>query len=162
MYLYFFIHSQSHPKESLNPQVLCTCWSFPSHTALCSIWIGGTETHEDSSQGASSEFLRNSPRQGEPCHPPLGKIGGGPQHVFPQDTVIPSSKGPARTWKIQPTFYRSKTTNKQKSTPLSGDAVNVPGESSGALCGLLRFLLLFTIQLNVDVCMEMSLHPSQS
>ena len=113
MYLYFFIHSQSHPKESLNPQVLCTCWSFPSHTALCSIWIGGTETHEDSSQGASSEFLRNSPRQGEPCHPPLGKIGGGPQHVFPQDTVIPSSKGPARTWKIQPTFYRSKTTNKQ-------------------------------------------------
>lgn len=25
-------------------------------------------------------------------------------------------------------------TNKQKSTPLSGDAVNVPGESSGALC----------------------------
>lgn len=53
-------------------------------------------------------------------------------------------------------------TNKQKSTPLSGDAVNVPGESSGALCGLLRFLLLFTIQLNVDVCMEMSLHPSQS
>lgn len=82
--------------------------------------------------------------------------------MFPQDTVIPSSKGPARTWKIQPTFYRSKTTNKQKSTPLSGDAVNVPGESSGALCGLLRFLLLFTIQLNVDVCMEMSLHPSQS
>ena len=51
--------------------------------------------------------------------------------------------------------------NKQKSTPLSGDAADVPGKSSGAPCGLLRLPPLFTIWLNVDVCMEMSLHPSQ-
>ena len=124
--IYTFLFTVSLIPKSLNPQVLCTCWSFLSHTALCSVWIGGTETHEDSSQGACSEFFRNSPRQGCPTRyfgtmsPSIGNnkrscttrtLPGRCHSIF---------KGPARTWKIQPTFSRSKTkqTNKNPAPSL--------------------------------------------
>ena len=151
----------------MNPQVLCTCWSFPSHTALCSVWIGGTETHDDSPQGASSEFLRNSHRQGCPTRylgtmsPSIGNNRRSCTTRVPPGRCHSIFKKSC-TYLENPTyFFQVKNLNKQKSTPLSGDAADVPGESSGAPCGLLRLPPLFTIWLNVDVCMEMSLHPSQ-
>lgn len=79
--------------------------------------------------------------------------------MYRQDAIIQSSKVLHIPGKSNLLFPGQKL-NKQKSSPLSGNAANVPGELSGATCDLLCLPPLFTIRLNVDVCMEMSLHPS--
>ena len=121
--IYTVLFTVSLIPNNLNPQVLCTCWSFLSHTALCSVWIGGTETHEDSSQGASLEFFRNSPRQGCPMRY-FGTMSPSIRNRRSCTTCVPPGryhsifKGPAHTWKIQPTFSRSKTKQTKIQPPL--------------------------------------------